>query len=55
MYFTVILKASLHKEDIQKEWLKFGQNAIDLIQAKDLLTKLEWYLKKGFLTLRYNK
>ena len=31
MYFIVILKAILHKEAIEKEWLKFGQNLLDLI------------------------
>ena len=33
----------LDKEDIEKEWLKSGQNSLDIIQVKDLLVKLEWY------------
>ena len=38
MYFTFILRVILHKEDIEIEWLKFGQNQLNLIQAKSLLT-----------------
>ena len=42
-----------YKESIQKEWLKFEQNPLDLLQqAKDLLTKQEWYKRTvRFMTL----
>ena len=31
-YYTVILRTTLHKEGIEKEWMKFEQNPQDLIQ-----------------------
>ena len=46
MYFIVILRAILHKEDIEKELYKFGQIQLDLIQAENRLTKNQWYLRK---------
>ena len=42
MYFSVILTVIFHKEAVEKEWLKLGENLLDLIQqSKGLLTKLE--------------
>ena len=35
MYFTAILRVIVHKEDIEKEWQKFRQNPIDLIQQTE--------------------
>ena len=57
IYFNVILRAILYMEGIEKEWWRFVQNQLDLIQfAKNLLTKLEWFSSKViFLTLRYKK
>ena len=39
----IILKAILYKSGIEKGWWKFGPDLLDLIQAKDWRTKLEWY------------
>ena len=38
---TVVLKAIVHKEDIEKEWSKFEPCPLDLIQVKDLMIKLD--------------
>ena len=43
MCFTIILRAILLKESKEKDWKKFGKYKLDLIQDKDLRTKLEWY------------
>ena len=54
MYFIVILSAVQYKVGIEKEWQKFGQNPLDLIQqAKGGQSKLESHLRYfGFLTMR---
>ncbi len=37
------LRVTLLEDGIEKEWSKFGQNPQILIEAQDLLTKLEWF------------
>ena len=42
LLLTVIFGVTLHNEDIGKEWLRSGKNALDFRQqAKDSLNKLE--------------
>ena len=36
MYFIVIFREILHKEGTEKEWWKFGQNPLDLVQRQRL-------------------
>ena len=42
--------ATLLKGGLEKEWLKFEQNPQNFIQEKNLLTKLQWFLNKGWFS-----